>query len=97
MACGCCTLLSQRDCTATSALNGICFQRTHSVTNVPPDSTVSVTPLATVNGPVTLAFSVARIVVLDVRDCALVRNIPPALKFPLFSAGGTTVLACGAR
>ena len=58
---------------------------------------VKVTPLSTVNVPVTCAFSVASIVVLAVRFCAFVLNKPPALKLPLFSAAGVTVPVCGAR
>ena len=45
-----------------------------------------------VKGPVAFAFSVAKIVVLDVNDGELVLKIPPALKFPLFSLGGVLSL-----
>ena len=47
--------------------------------------------LATVNGPVTLAFSVAVIVISSDRVCTLVLNIPLALYVPLISRGGVTV------
>ena len=69
----------------------IYFDCTHEVTNLPPLSTVRVTPDATVNGPVTCAFSVASMVTSDVKLCAFVLNIPPDLKLPLFSAAGVTV------
>jgi hypothetical protein len=39
---------------------------------------------------VTVAFSVASIDRLVVRDCAFNLNIPPFLKLPLFSAAGAT-------
>ena len=61
---------------------------THIVTSLPPDSTVNVTPLVIVRGPVTFAFSVASIVMFAPNDCALVLNNPPPLKLPLFSAAG---------
>jgi len=59
--------------------------------------TVNVTPLSTVNVPVTCAFSVASIVVLAVKFCALVLNKPPPLKLPLNSAVGVIVPADNSR
>ena len=61
------------------------------MTNLPPLSTVNVTPDAIVSGPVTCAFSVASMVTSEVKLCALVLKIPPDLKLPLFSSAGVTV------
>ena len=58
---------------------------------------VRVIPLLTVNGPVTFAFSVARIVMFVSRACELVRNMPPFLKLPLNSDVGVTVQAAKSR
>ena len=69
----------------------------HSIATFPPDSIVSVTPLAIVRGPVTLAFSVDAIVTLLSIDCALVLNIPPCLKLPLFASGTVTLPSVRAR
>jgi hypothetical protein len=63
----------------------------YNTVNLPPDATVRVTPDATVRGPAQLAFSVAAIVVLALRDCTLVLNTLPPLNVPLLTAGGVIV------
>ena len=86
-------LLRQRSRTAAGALNGICLQRTHSVTNVPPLSTVKM-PLATVNGPVTFAKPLH----IDCRKRLCVgTEQPPPLKLPLLAAGGVIEPAVRSR
>ena len=67
------------------------------IARLPPEFTVTVIPLVIPTGPVTLAFSVASIVVLTSIVCELTLNIPPCLKLPLFVSGGTTELSANPR